>query len=71
MKSKLLKQIAEKNESTLILHDAKVGGHGTLCSRPLSNNGIVEYDGNSWFITYVQSNKVKQIETNPSISLSF
>lgn len=48
-----------------------VNGSGTQFSRPMSNNGEVEYDGMSWFYTYEDSDKVKQIETNPSISLIF
>lgn len=46
-------------------------GRNTLHSRPMSNNGKVEYDGDSWFFSYRDSNKVKQIENNPMISLIF
>ena len=46
-------------------------GRNTLHSRPMSNNGEVEYDGDSWFFSYRDSNKVKQIENNPMISLIF
>ena len=48
-----------------------VGGHGSPCCRQMSNNGDVEYDGSSWFYTFEQSDKINQIETNPSVSLIF
>ena len=44
-------------------------GRNTLHSRPMSNNGKVEYDGDSWFFSYRDSNTVKQIENNPMTSL--
>src|SRR5215203_3216892 len=46
-------------------------GRGVLNSRPMSNNGDVEYDGNSYFFTYEGSQKIKDIENNPQVSLSF
>ncbi|MGZ5188834.1 MAG: pyridoxamine 5'-phosphate oxidase family protein, partial [Kaistella sp.] len=46
-------------------------GRNTLHSRPMSNNGKVDYDGDSYFFSYRDSNKVKQIENNPMISLIF
>lgn len=46
-------------------------GRNTLHSRPMSNNGKVEYDGDSWFFAYRDSNKVRQIESNPMVSLIF
>jgi general stress protein 26 len=46
-------------------------GRGTLNSRPMSNNGDVKYDGNSYFFTYEQSQKVKELTANPQVQLSF
>ena len=46
-------------------------GRGTLSSRPMSNNGDVEYDGNSYFFSYQDSSVVKQIDKNPQIHLGF
>lgn len=46
-------------------------GRGSLHSRPMSNNGEVEYDGNSWFFTYDDSSKVKHIEGEPKVSLVY
>jgi general stress protein 26 len=51
----------------MITQDGRNGYH----SRPMSNNGKVEYDGNSWFFTYEESNKVRQIEADPKVSLIY
>jgi general stress protein 26 len=44
---------------------------GPLNSRPMSNNGDVKYNGNSYFFTYEGSQKLKDIEANPQVSLNF
>ncbi len=46
-------------------------GRGQLSSRPMSNNGDVKYDGNSYFFTYEKSTVVKDITQNPQVNLSF
>ena len=46
-------------------------GRGLLTSRPMSNNGDVEYDGNSYFFSYENSNVVKDIKGNPQVNLGF
>lgn len=71
MKSKSLKQIADKMRQLDCCMMLTTDGRGTQFSRPMSNNGDVEFDGNSWFYTYEQSDKVKQIKNHPSVSLSF
>ena len=44
---------------------------GAITSRPMSNNGDVEYDGNSYFFTYEQSEVVNELNKNDNINLSF
>ncbi len=44
---------------------------GLVTSRPMSNNGDVEYDGNSWFFTFDKSRTVKDISENPQVNLGF
>ncbi len=46
-------------------------GRGRLSSRPMSNNGDVEYDGDSWFYAYEDSAKIRDIEEDPAVGLSF
>jgi general stress protein 26 len=44
---------------------------GQIAGRPMSNNGDVEYDGNSYYFTWEQSRTVRDIERDPKVSLSF
>lgn len=44
---------------------------GRVASRPMSNNGDVEYDGDSWFFSYENTAKVRHIEADQSVSLTF
>ncbi len=71
MKNASLKAVAEKMKNLdfcmLITQDGRNGFH----TRPMSNNGLVEYDGNSWFFTYEDSNKVRQIEADAKVSLIY
>jgi general stress protein 26 len=43
---------------------------GALAGRPTSNNGEVEYDGDSWFFTYDDTRTVRDIEADPHASLA-
>ena len=44
---------------------------GTLHGRPMSNNGDVEFDGDSWFFARDDSRKVVEIEATPAVELAF
>lgn len=44
---------------------------GGVSSRPMSNNGDVEYDGDSWFFSFEDTRKVNAIRRDPGVSLSF
>ncbi len=71
MKKASLENIAKKMKNLdLCMMVTQDGRHG-LHTRPMSNNGKVEYDGNSWFFTYLDSNKTKQIEADPKVTLLF
>jgi general stress protein 26 len=41
-----------------------------ISTRPMSNNGDVEYDGDSWFFSFEHTRKVAAIGTDPRVSLS-
>ena len=41
-----------------------------LASRPMSNNGDVEYDGDSWFFSFEDTKKVLDIVMDPNVSLT-
>jgi general stress protein 26 len=44
---------------------------GALASRPMSNNGEVEYDGDSYFFTDAGTTMVSDIQADPNVGLTF
>jgi general stress protein 26 len=44
---------------------------GVLHGRPMSNNGEVEYDGDSWFFAQEGRRKVVEIDADPQVELAF
>lgn len=44
---------------------------GFLRSRPMSNNGEVEFDGDVWFFSSSDTQKVSDIESDPLVHLSY
>jgi general stress protein 26 len=44
---------------------------GYLRSRPMSNNGEVEFDGDVWFFSAADSRKVADIEADPLVELTY
>ncbi|MFZ6762571.1 MULTISPECIES: pyridoxamine 5'-phosphate oxidase family protein [Acetobacterales] len=44
---------------------------GDIASRPMSNNGDVEYEGDSYFFTLETTHTVEDIERDPKVALSF
>jgi general stress protein 26 len=46
-------------------------GAGRIATRPMSNNGDVEYDGDSWFFSYEDTRKVSEIEGINDVLLTF
>lgn len=47
-----------------------VGQHG-VSTRPMSNNGEVEYDGDNWFFTRAGTAKVREIQQDARVQLVF
>jgi general stress protein 26 len=46
-------------------------GPESIVSRPMSNNGDVEYDGHSWFFSYEDTKKVRDINRDTGVTLNF
>ena len=42
-----------------------------LCSRPMSNNAQVDWDGDNWFFSNGDTRKIRQIEADPTVMLDF
>lgn len=44
---------------------------GEIAGRPMSNNGDVDYDGDSWFFTQEHTDMVREIQHDPKVALTF
>lgn len=44
---------------------------GSMTARPMSNNGDVEYDGDSYFFADGHSRKVSDLQSDPHVTLSY
>lgn len=42
-----------------------------LRARPMSNNGEVEFDGDAWFFSWRNTAKVREIQKDSQVSLSY
>lgn len=71
MAAKTLKDIAIKMANLDIALLTTHTSRGQLSSRPMSNNGDVEYDGNSYYFTFEDSRTVKDITDNAHVNLGF
>jgi general stress protein 26 len=44
---------------------------GEIAGRPMSNNGDVAYEGDSYFFSYEETRTIDDIKRDPKVSLSF
>jgi general stress protein 26 len=65
--SDLSKQMRKIDIAMLTTHT----DDGEIAARPMSNNGEVEYDGNSYYFTWDKSRMVTDIKRNSKVLLSF
>ncbi|WP_102960632.1 pyridoxamine 5'-phosphate oxidase family protein [Mangrovicella endophytica] len=71
MSSMTLADLAKKMKGIdIAMLTTKTEG-GELAGRPMSTNGDVEYDGDSWFFSSDDSNGVQEIKRDPKVALSF
>lgn len=71
MSTKTLHDIARKLQKIDFCMMSTHGEQGAISNRPMSSNGDVEYDGDSWFFSYDDTAKIADIGRNPQVSLSF
>lgn len=69
--TKTLKDISAHMRGLDLCLLTTVSDHGRLASRPMSNNGEVEYDGTSRFFTWADSRMVRDIERSKHVQLGF
>lgn len=71
MTQKSLADVAEKMRGIdFAMLCTKTAG-GDIASRPMSNNGDVDYDGDSYYFANGTARLVAEIERDPQVSLSF
>ena len=71
MADKSLEDIAALMKGIDIAMLTTVTDDGSLASRPMSNNGQVDFDGDSYYFTYEESRTVADIEEEPAVTLGF
>lgn len=65
-----LRAIAERMRDLDICMLSTRDGDG-VAIRPMSNNGQVEFDGDTWFFARRDSAKVTQIEADPAVGIGY
>ncbi|EZP54336.1 pyridoxamine 5'-phosphate oxidase family protein [Sphingomonas sp. RIT328] len=63
-----LSKIMAKLDYTMM---ATRSSDGTMTARPMSNNGDVEYEGDSYFFAYQNSRKIADLRADPHVTLSY
>lgn len=71
MTQKSLTDIASDMRGIDIAMLSTITDNGGIASRPMSNNGDVAYDGNSYYFTRDSARMVRDIEHDPEVSLAF
>jgi general stress protein 26 len=65
-----IEELSEKMRSIDFCMLSTREASGGISTRPMSNNGDVEYDGDSWFFSFEDTRKIVAISADPSVSLS-
>ena len=71
MESMTIQELSKKMRGIDLCMLTTVSGESVPESRPMSNNGEVDYDGTSYFFTEESTQMVQHIRTNNNVSLSF
>ena len=71
MEEAKLDDIASKMRKLDICMMSTQAQDGSIASRPMSNNGDVEYDGHSYFFSLEESDVVKELKENAAVNLTF
>lgn len=71
MESMTIQELSKKMKGIDLCMLTTVSSEGVPESRPMSNNGDVEFDGTSYFFTDESAKMVDQLRTNKHVGLSF
>ena len=66
----ILKELSKKMRSIDFTMLTTRTASGALTSRPMSNHGEVDYDGDSWFFTTEDTGMVADIAADPIVGLT-
>ena len=66
----ILKELSKKMRAIDFTMLTTRAASGALASRPMSNNGEVDYDGDSWFFTTEDTAMVAEIAADPVVGLT-
>lgn len=70
MSSMSLQELAKKVADIDFTMLSTRAADGQIAARPMSNNGDVEYDGDSFFFSYEETHTVEDIKRDPQVGLS-
>ena len=71
MSAKSLSDLSKKMRKIDIAMLSTHTDGGAIAGRPMSNNGEVDYDGDSYYFSWNKSRMVADIKRNPKVSLAF
>jgi general stress protein 26 len=70
-KIETLNDLAERMSDIDIAILSTRAQNGAIAGRPMSNNGDVEYDGDSYYFALESTNTVADIQRDPQVGLGF
>lgn len=71
MTTMTLPELSKKMQKIDFCMMCTLGSTGPISTRPMSNNGDVDYDGDTWLFSYRDTRKVKDIAADPRVTLTF
>ena len=71
MTSLTLPELSKKMQKIDFCMLSTLASTGAIATRPMSNNGEVDYDGDTWLFSYRETRKVAEISADPRVSLTF
>ena len=71
MTTMTLQDLSKKMQKIDFCMMSTLAATGPISTRPMSNNGDVDYDGDTWLFSYRDTRKVAEITADPRVTLTF
>ena len=71
MTSMTVQDLSKKMQKIDFCMMSTLAATGAISTRPMSNNGDVDYDGDTWLFSYRDTRKVAEITADPRVTLTF